>query len=159
MRTSFITDRAEIDDIISGCEQCFVGIIEEDGSPYVFPMSFGYDGSVIILHSGPHGKHLSLLEKDNRVCITFCTENNPVKYQHPNVACSYSVESKSVLCKGRIEFVEDLEEKHRLMNILMKHYTNCDDFKMSTPAIKNVKVWIMEPKEITAKAFGQKFKY
>ena len=158
MRTSFITDQDEIDKIIQGCEHCFVGILEKDGSPYVIPMNFGYADGVIILHSGPHGKHLNLLETDNRACVTFCTDNNKIMYQHPDVACSYSMESKSVLCKGRIEFVENQEEKECLIKLFMKHYTE-REFKISAPAIRNVKVWIMKPETITAKAFGQNFKY
>ncbi|MBP8904919.1 MAG: pyridoxamine 5'-phosphate oxidase family protein [Paludibacteraceae bacterium] len=158
MRTFFITDQEEIDQIILSCEHCFVGISEKDGSPYVFPMNFAYADGVIILHSGPHGKHLQLLETDNRVCVTFCTENNKILYQHPDVACSYSMQSKSVLCKGKIEFVENQEEKERLIKLFMRHYTD-REFKISAPAIRNVKVWIMKPETITAKAFGQNFKY
>ena len=158
MRTFFITDQEEIDQIILSCEHCFVGISEKDGSPYVFPMNFAYADGVIILHSGPHGKHLQLLETDNRVCVTFCTENNKILYQHPDVACSYSMQSKSVLCKGKIEFVENQEEKERLIKLFMRHYTD-REFKISAPAIRNVKVWILKPETITAKAFGQNFKY
>ncbi len=157
MRTSFITDREEIDQIIESCSHCFVGMAEKDGSPYVIPMNFGYADGVIILHSGPHGKHLNLLGVDNRVCVTFCTQNNKIMYQHPDVACSYSMESKSVLCKGKIEFVEDQEEKERLIKLFMKHYTE-RQFKISAPAIRNVKVWKLLPETITAKAFGQNFR-
>ena len=121
-------------------------------------MNFAYADGVIILHSGPHGKHLQLLETDNRVCVTFCTENNKILYQHPDVACSYSMQSKSVLCKGKREFVENQEEKERLIKLFMRHYTD-REFKISAPAIRNVKVWIMKPETITAKAFGQNFKY
>ena len=157
MRTTFITDQQEIESIIKGCEHCLVGMIEVDGSPYVIPMNFGYIDGTIILHSGPHGKHLNLLARDNRVCVTFCTDNNQLMYQHPDVACSYSMASKSVLCKGRIEFVEDLEEKDRYTKQFMKQYTD-REFKISVPAIRNVKVWLLRPETITAKAFGQNFK-
>ena len=34
MRTFFITDQEEIDQIILSCEHCFVGISEKDGSPF-----------------------------------------------------------------------------------------------------------------------------
>ncbi len=157
MRTSFITDTKQIEELILLCSQCFVGMVEEDGSPYVIPMNFGYQDGEIVLHSDSHGKHINLLEKDNRVCITFCTENNRILYQHQDVACSYSMESKSVLCKGKIVFIEDLAEKEKYIKIFMKHYSD-KDFKFSTPAIRNVKVWTMKPEEITAKAFGQNFK-
>jgi len=156
MRTSFIEDKKELESIVKKCDVCFVGMVEEDGTPYVIPMNFGYTNHEIILHSGPHGKHLGLLALNNRVCVTFCTEHKLV-YQHPDVACSYSMTSKSVLCKGAVSFVEDLKEKEELMSLLMKNYTN-RPFKFSTPALMNVKVWRVKVDEMTGKSFGQNFK-
>ncbi|NLO70210.1 MAG: pyridoxamine 5'-phosphate oxidase family protein [Porphyromonadaceae bacterium] len=158
MRTSFITEQEEIDKIILECQYCFVGITDEDGSPYVLPMNFGYAEGKIILHSDPNGRHVRLLEKDSRVCVTFCTSNNKIFYQHRDVACSYSMESKSVLCRGKIQFIEDMEEKERLMKLFMKHYTE-REFSFSVPAIRNVKIWLLEPEKVTAKAFGQNYRY
>jgi len=156
MRTSFITDKKEIEAIIHQCDICFVGITEADGSPYVIPMNFGYSNGEIILHSAPHGKHLTLLELNNRICVTFCSERKMV-YQHPDVACSYSMLSKSVVCKGSITFIEDLAEKELTMNVLMRNYSE-RTFKYSAPALTNVKIWRMKIDEMTAKAFGQNFK-
>jgi len=156
MRTSFITDRKEIEDIIQHCDVCFIGIVEKDGSPYVIPMNFGYADGEIILHSGPEGKHISLLEIDNRICVTFCSDRKLV-YQHPDVACSYSMHSRSVVCKGRVSFIEDMAEKEIAMNLTMKNYTE-RAFKYSKPALANVKVWRVTIEEMTGKAFGQNFK-
>ena len=156
MRTSFITDRKEIEDIIQQCDVCFIGIIEKDGSPYVIPMNFGYAEGEIILHSGPEGKHISLLGIDNRICVTFCSDRKLV-FQHPDVACSYSMLSSSVVCKGKVTFIEDLVEKENAMNLTMKNYTD-RQFKYSKPALTNVKVWRVIIEEITGKAFGQNFK-
>jgi nitroimidazol reductase NimA-like FMN-containing flavoprotein (pyridoxamine 5'-phosphate oxidase superfamily) len=156
MRTSFITNRKEIDEIIHQCDICFIGIIERDGTPYVIPMNFGYTGEDLILHSGPEGKHLNLLALDNRITVTFCSERKLVN-QHPDVACSYSMFSKSVMCKGMVSFIEELPEKEAAMNVTMKNYTD-RPFKYSKPALTNVKVWRVTIEEITAKAFGQNFK-
>jgi len=156
MRTSFIDDKNEMESIINQCDICFVGIIEKDGTPYVIPMNFGYFNHEIILHSGPHGKHLDLLSINNRVCVTFCSKHKLV-YQHPEVACSYSMTSKSVLCKGAVTFVDDLTEKEQLLDVFMKNYTD-RPLKYSVPALKNVKVWRVSIDEMTGKSFGQNFK-
>ncbi len=158
MRTLFINDTKEIEEIINSVDHCFVGLIDDNGAPYVFPMNFAYMDGKIILHSGPHGSNIRFIEKDNRACITFSTEGNALMFQHKDVACSYSVEAKSVICKGRIEFIEDFNEKYELINLFMKRYVE-RTFKISTPAINNLKVWIMEPDEISAKAFGQNYRY
>jgi len=156
MRTILITDKKEIEEIISHCDVCFVGMIETDGSPYVIPMNFGYAEGELILHSGPEGKKISLLGLNNRVCVTFCSDRKLV-YQHPDVACSYSMLSKSVLCKGSVSFIEDMTEKETAMNLTMKHYTD-RTFKYSKPALTNVKVWRVTIDQMTAKAFGQNIK-
>ncbi len=159
MRTNYIEDSREITDIINSCDICFVGINDpEEGHPYVIPMNFAYEEGTIILHSGPTGKSLRLIEADNRVTITFTTESNQLMYQHIDVACSYSMPSKSVLCRGNIEFVEDFDEKYRLINVFMKKYTN-REFKISTPAINNLKIWLMKPDTVSARSFGQNFRY
>jgi len=156
MRTSFITDQTEIESIIDQCDICFVGITETDGTPYVIPMNFGYLNGEIILHSAPEGKHLSLLKLSNRICVTFCS-NRKLVYQHPDVACSYSMNSQSVVCKGSVTYIEDLAEKAEAMNQVMKKFSD-RTFAYSTPALRNVKVWRVSVDEITAKSFGQNFK-
>jgi nitroimidazol reductase NimA-like FMN-containing flavoprotein (pyridoxamine 5'-phosphate oxidase superfamily) len=157
MRTFFIEDIIEIENIINACEICFVGITELDGSPYVIPMNFAYSQGEVILHSAPEGKHLQLLENDNRVCVTFCSDRK-LMYQHPDVACSYSMNSKSVLVRGKVTFIDNLQEKEHAMNLFMEKYTQRTDFKYSVPALKNVKVWKVNIEKMTAKAFGQNFK-
>jgi len=122
----------------------------------VIPMNFGYSAGEIILHSAPEGKNISLLALSNRVCVTFCSDRKLV-YQHPDVACSYSMLSRSVLCKGSVTFIDDLSEKETAMNLTMKNYTD-RPFKYSKPALMNVKVWRVTVDEMTGKAFGQNFK-
>ena len=156
MRTSYIIEKEELESVITQSDIFFVGITEADGSPYVIPMNFGYSDNEIILHSGPHGKHLDLLALNNRVCVTFCTDGKLV-YQHPDVACSYSMLAKSVLCKGSVTFIENMDEKEEAMNITMKNYTD-RPFKYSKPALENVKVWRVKIDEMTGKSFGQNFK-
>ena len=145
-----------MESIIAQCDICFVGLVERDGSPYVLPMNFGYIDGKVILHSASEGKHIHLIESDNRVCITFCA-GGKLLYQHPDVACSYSMQSKSVMCKGKIVFVEDMEEKETALRAFMKNYSD-REFKFSAPAVKNVAVWVIKVDEMTGKSFGQNFK-
>lgn len=138
--------------IIAKCKTCFVGFADTDGTPYVLPMNFGYRDGVIYLHSGPEGSHLEVLERNNRVCITFCHGDKLVS-QHEDVACSYSMRSESVICRGKVIFVDDIEEKTDMMNVMMANYSN-RPFTYSLPAITNVKVWKVEVESFSSKSFG-----
>ena len=123
MKTFIIEDKQRIESIILHCDVCFVGIVDMEGNPYVVPMNFGYEDGIIYLHSGPEGSKVEMLEHNNNVCITFSLGRKLV-YQHEKVACSYSMRSESAMCRGKVEFVEDMEEKRGALDIIMCHYTN-----------------------------------
>lgn len=104
------------------------------------------------LHSGPEGSKLEMLEHNNNVCITFSVGHKLV-YQHEKVACSYSMRSESAMCRGQVEFIEEIDEKRRALDIIMRHYTD-SEFNYSDPAVRNVKVWQVRINQMTGKVFG-----
>ena len=158
MKTFIIEDKQRIESIILHCDACFVGITDLEGNPYVVPMNFGYENgilylhSIIYLHSGPEGSKLEMLEHNNNVCITFSIGHKLV-YQHEKVACSYSMRSESAMCRGKVTFIEDMDEKRRVLDIIMRHYTD-SEFNYSEPAVRNVKVWQVPIEQMTGKVFG-----
>ncbi len=154
MKTYILKETSEMEAIINECPICFVGLNDNGKNPYVFPMNFAYNDGEIILHSAPSGRHQELIAQNNRVTVTFCSGNKLV-YQHPEVACSYRMDSKSVICTGSVNFIENLQEKERYLNLIMQKYTG-KDFKYSNPALSNVKVWKIKIETMTARAFGQK---
>ena len=152
MKTYPIEEKEKIEEIIKSEQICFVGFSDKDGIPYVLPMNYGYEEDVIYLHSGPEGKVIRILEHNPNVCITFCTQPKLV-WQHPDVACSYRMQSESVICNGKVQFEEDFNEKEKILNIIMRQYTE-KDFKYSVPAVNNVKIWKVAIDSIAAKEFG-----
>ncbi|NCC09876.1 MAG: pyridoxamine 5'-phosphate oxidase family protein [Bacteroidia bacterium] len=152
MRTVTIEETKKMEDIIGQCPICFVGMTDLDGNPYVLPMNFGYQAGTLYLHSGPEGGKLGMLAKNSRVCVTFCA-GHELTYQSPQMACSYSMRSASVMCRGEVEFVEDLEDKRRYLDLIMRHYTD-NEFGYSDPAVRNVKVWKVAVQEMSGKVFG-----
>ena len=113
MKTITITDPTQIEEIIRKCPYCIVGITDLEGNPYAIPMNFAYQDGVIYLHSGPEGSKVEMVTKHPQVCITFC-EGHELVYMHRQVACSYSMKSRSVICRGKVHFVEDMEEKRQI---------------------------------------------
>ena len=152
MKTFLIEEQLRVEQIIRSCKLCFVGMVDEDGAPYVIPMNFGYNGEVLFLHSAPEGKSIRILEQNPKVCITFCTDSELIR-QHPDVACSYRMKGESVICNGLVEFEEILEKKVEALNCIMRQYSD-KEFHYSDPAVKNVKIWIVKIASITAKEFG-----
>lgn len=152
MRTQTLEEKEKIESIIKRTKVCYVGMSDEGGKPYVIPMNFGYSDDVIYLHSAQEGKSISILDKNPKVCITFCTEPD-IAWQNEEVACSYRVRGESIICNGDVFFENDYKEKIKALNIIMSQYSK-RDFTYSEPSIKNVKIWKVKIDEITAREFG-----
>lgn len=153
MRTLFIENREDINEIIKACKTCFLGM-SDNGQPYVLPLNFALENDCVILHSAPAGRMWDTIKANNNVCINW-TLGEDLAWQDEKVGCSYRVKSKSVLVEGEVEFIDDSDEKERCMKLLMAQYSN-REFKFSAPAIKNVGVLKVHIKKITAKEFGAK---
>lgn len=156
MVTITVEERTFLEKTIRQCKECFVGMIDEQGLPYVIPMNFGYVNDVVYLHSGPEGSAVRSVSMNPNICITFCTETD-ITHQNEEVACSYRVRGSSVICRGKVEFIEDFDQKVEALNILMAQYTE-KPFKYSDPAVRNVKIWKVEVDEISGKIFGVPYK-
>ena len=146
-----IWDLDQLEDILKECDAVRIAAQDEAGL-FIVPMNFGYQDGVIYLHSGSTGSSIDMLAKNNRVCITFSVDHELV-FQHPKVACSYRMRAKSVICRGRVNFIEDLEEKREALNILMRHYSS-REFVYSDPAVRNVKIWEIPIENVTAKEYA-----
>lgn len=152
MKTLIHTDKTFIESVIRQSSLCYVGLADTDGTPYVLPMNFGYADGIVYLHSAQEGRSISILERNPKVCLTFTTDNTLV-YQHPDVACSYRMRSKSVVGWGRVVFEEDFDKKTQALNRIMQQYSD-KQFHYSDPAVRNVKIWVVRLDEITCKEFG-----
>jgi uncharacterized protein len=152
MRSNCFIDKDAIEAIIRECQVCYVGMVDEDNSPYVVPFNFGYDDGVIYLHSAREGRKMDILKRNNRVCVAFST-GHELRHQSEGVACSYSMKFKSVMAFGHVEFIEDFGEKVALLNKVMAHYTS-REFTYNAPSINEVATYRVVIDEMTGKKLG-----
>ena len=153
MRTVIIENREEIDAVIRACKTCFLAMSVND-MPYVLPMNFALEGDTVILHSAQEGRLWESILKNPQVSINW-TLGEELAWQDVRVGCSYRVKSKSVIVEGKVELVEDYEEKYRCLKVLMRQYSD-REFKFGKPSVKNVGVIKVHIEEISAKIFGAK---
>jgi nitroimidazol reductase NimA-like FMN-containing flavoprotein (pyridoxamine 5'-phosphate oxidase superfamily) len=113
------------------------------------------DGS-LYLHSAQEGRSISILNRNPRVCISFCPTTE-LAYQNVEVACSYRMRASSVICWGNVVFEEDYDKKVEALDILMKQYTD-RPFAYGRPAVLNVKIWRVDIDEISCKEFGAPYR-
>jgi uncharacterized protein len=142
----------EIDQIINSCEACMVGMVDLEGKPYVLPFNFGYKGGRLYIHSGPEGKKIEIWKSNPSVCVSF-SSHYKMNIRHEDVACSYSMKYKSVLIHGKVSFIKDLDEKARVLNVIMEKYSGRADFNYGTPALENVGVFEILIEKIESRAY------
>jgi uncharacterized protein len=152
MRAKKITLQRDIDEIISRCDVCYVGMVDENHLPYVVPFNFGYKDQVIYLHSSKIGRKMDILKSRPHVCIVFSADHM-LKAQSEQVACSYSMHYRSVQAFGEIEFIEEKEDKIEALNIIMANYTD-KAFSYNDPSIREVCTFKVKVKEFSGKIFG-----
>jgi len=148
MKKFQIYNREEIDKIINNVDTCTLSMVDLN-KPYAVPMNFGYSDGIVYFHGAPIGKKIEILKQNPYVCVSFYSDQS-LHIRHENVACSYSMKFKSVLIHGKVTFVEENNEKSRILNIIMKKYSGRDDFDYSKPSLDNVNVFYVIPNEITA---------
>ena len=83
-----------------------IGMNDEDGYPYVVPLSFGFEMTGthlnIYTHFMKEGKLVSLLKKDPRVCTEFSIFNDFPDKKYKGHYHDY----RSVIAKGKMNMVE-----------------------------------------------------
>jgi nitroimidazol reductase NimA-like FMN-containing flavoprotein (pyridoxamine 5'-phosphate oxidase superfamily) len=152
MRARVITEKKEFVEIIGRCQWCHLAMTDPDGKPYVLPMNFGFNDDVIYLHGKQTGKKIDSLKLHPDVCINFTTDH-ALRYQNEQVACSWSMKYRSVLCYGRAEFITDPQEKTEAMHRLMAQFSPAE-FKFNPPSIREVNVWKVRVERYEGRTYG-----
>jgi len=115
-----IKDMAIIEEIIKQSQVCRLAMVDGD-TPYVIPMSFGYDGSHIYFHSALEGRKIEVLKKNPRVCFEF---DEVIKLKKNKDACEWGMGFKSVIGEGNASLVEDLAQKNHGLGVIMAQYSS-----------------------------------
>jgi len=113
-----ITDRQEIDEIISSCITCRIAMCN-DGIPYIVTVNYGYEDNSLLIHSATEGKKLDMIRRNNHVCFEMETD---CELRRSPVLGEWSMKYRSVIGWGRATIIEDSEAKIQALNVLMRHH-------------------------------------
>ncbi|MGN1163696.1 MAG: pyridoxamine 5'-phosphate oxidase family protein, partial [Candidatus Ornithospirochaeta sp.] len=120
--------------------------------PYSVPLHFGYEEKegnfVFYMHSALDGKKISLIKENSNAAIEI---HNSVEITYGPTPSSTSSLFSSVLGQGKIEIVEDEEEKAKGLGVMMRHITG-RDYAFSPLDAKGVAVLKFLPSTLTGKA-------
>lgn len=96
--------------ILDEMDQVHLGMMDEDGYPYVVPLNFGYeikdDKLYVYTHFSKRGHKLDLLKKNPRVCAQFSIFNDFPDRPYKGHRHDY----RSVIAKGVMHIIDYKED-------------------------------------------------
>ena len=142
-----VGSREEINAIIRGSHVCRIALAM-DNMPYILPVSFGYDGESIYLHTAKEGKKINYFKNNNNICFEF--ERNVKLVKDTKIACKWTFFYESVIGFGKIHELESLEQREVGLNRIMSQYSG-KEWVFGEDSLKNIRVWKIEITSITGK--------
>ncbi len=142
-----ITNRVEVDAIIAGCDVCRIALAV-DNEPYLVPLSFGYDGDAIYLHTARKGKKIDYFETNNRVCFEF--ERNVRLERGGADACDATFSFESVIGYGTIDELVDFDRKSHALSQITSQYTGPQTV-FYCKEVDKVRVWEISIESVEGK--------
>jgi nitroimidazol reductase NimA-like FMN-containing flavoprotein (pyridoxamine 5'-phosphate oxidase superfamily) len=147
-----ISSRREIDEIIRSALVCRIAFA--DGSePYVVPVSFGYDGDALFIHTAKSGRKIDFIEANSRVC--FELEANVSIQADDRDACEWTFAFESVIGYGAITELESTEDRAVGLNQIMLHYSG-RKWDIDEAATATTRVWRIDIESVTGKRSREK---
>jgi len=144
-----VTDRAQMLDIMQRCDVISIAFSGE--TPYVIPMSFGFedvDGQLrIYLHGAFEGEKIERIRRDARVAFSMYTGNRVLE---SGKACAYTTTFESVCGAGNMRII-DGEEKRHGFDVLMAHYAPGKKLEFDDALMASTCVMRIDVKELTCK--------
>ena len=145
-----VTDPVEIKRILDTARIVHIGLVD-DGMPYVLPMNYGYEmtdrGITLYMHGATKGYKLDVIRKNPICCFEMECSVTPFEGK---VACQYGTAYESVMGRGKIEILENPEEKIHGLTVFMKTQTG-KDFEFNEKLVSIVSVFKINVEEYTAK--------
>lgn len=138
------------EEIINKCKVCYISFVDGE-KPYGLGFCFGYEDGIIYIHTSIAGRKLNILKRNNNVSVLFDTDHE-IFFRHEHIACSWRMKYRSVIARGKAEFVKEYDKKIHGLEIIMKNFAE-KDFEFSKPSVDNVNIIKIEVEEFTGRSF------
>ena len=119
---------------------------------YVVPVNYGFiieNGNyTFYCHGGKGGRKYDLSKDGANVGFEIDGQFELIEGKK---ACDYSCKYQSVIGNGKIQILEDLEEKKKGLNAIMKQVSTKTDFEYNQRMVQNVCVYRITATKLTCK--------
>ena len=146
-----VTDKTAIEEFI-GKEQILRVAFYDDGEIYIVPVNYGYvcenDRYSFYFHGAKAGRKYELSK--SRPTVGFEIDG---AYQllSGDSACDYSARFQSVIGTGTLEIVEDMAEKVKGLNALMRQISQKSQWSYSEKVLEATAVFRLDVQKLSCK--------
>lgn len=113
-----ITDLLLIEDILNSSNIVRIAMVD-DQEPYIVPLNYGYHDNALYIHCAKEGRKIDILKKNPRVCFEIEGRSELVTGDQ---ACKWTMNYQSLIGYGRVEILEEKNEKIAGLDILMAQF-------------------------------------
>lgn len=147
-----IKEISEVLNIVDRAKVLRMGLFDGE-YPYIIPLHYGYeykDGVLIFFaHGAKEGHKIDLIQVNPNTCIELETDMEIVSGE--DIPCQYGTYYASVIGRGKVELVKDVQEKILGLNLLMKNQVG-REFSITPQMAQTVQVMKITVNNFTAKS-------
>lgn len=149
MPKKWITDRNEMEAILSECAVGSLATVSPDGAPYVVIVNYVYHNRRIYFHGALAGRKMDNITHNPRVCFEVHVLERIVRSSR---SAEFGTRYRSVIVHGRTHKLTDPAAKLEALIALTRKYAGEHPFAPPTEkAVENTAVMEIEIDEMTGK--------
>ena len=119
-----VLDPVLIGEMLKLMDTVYVAMNDDDGTPYIVPLNFGFEITdtqlIVYIHSPRPGKKNELITKDPRVCLAFSVYNDFPDKKYRGTRHDF----RSVIAKGTAKLVRRSEDPETWVRAYEHMYTD-----------------------------------
>ena len=148
-----ITDKKIIEEFLSSQKIIRIGFYDRKNEEvYIVPVNYGYiieNNEYIFYFHGSKGGRKYELSKDEPN-VGFEIDGN-YKLLEGKKACDFSAKYQSVIGNGKIKIIQDIEDKKKALDIIMKNITGQSNLEYNPRMVENVAIYKLIANKISCK--------
>lgn len=147
-----IKEISEVLDIVERAKILRMGLFDGE-YPYIVPLHYGYEYKEGVLifyaHGAKEGHKIDLIHANPNTCIELEADMEIVSGE--DIPCQYGAYYASVIGRGTVKLVKDVQEKIRGLNLLMKNQIG-REFSITPQMAQTVQVMKITINNFSAKS-------
>ena len=148
-----ITDKAMIEKFLDEQHIIRIGYYDKKNDEvFIVPLNYGYiienDQYIFYMHGAKKGRKFELSQDSPKVGFEIDGNYELIRGEQ---ACQHSAKYKSIIGNGKIELINDIEDKKKGIGLIMKQATGKTGFEFNQKMLEAVGIFKLTATKLTCK--------